>query len=153
MHFGFSFCYASCFCFYVFYGWVLVSMGDPFYRVFVMILAGSILFQSLQGGCSFPSQIGLHISAPAKGLLLLTGLKTLQRATPLLNTDLAFSPLCVDKPLALSKVDRFGKFSIPLGLKKITFPTRLLFVGSALLVLDSLLGSPPHCFNLVTLLL
>jgi hypothetical protein len=126
MYFGFYLC---CFCFYGFCGWVLVYVGDPFYRDFVLFIVAPISHQPLQGSCSFPSQIGAHISTPAKELLILTKLKTLQRAMPLINTNLVQSSFGADKLLALSKVDRTGKFFIPLELKILSFPTRLLFLA------------------------
>jgi hypothetical protein len=129
VYFGFYF--YCVFFFFFFYGWVLVSMAYPFYRVFdrvfVLIIAAPVQLQPLQGGCSFSSQIGVHISIPAKGLLLLTGLKTQQRVVPLINTNLVLSLLCAYISLASSKVDGVGIFFILLGLKIYSFPFRLLF--------------------------
>jgi hypothetical protein len=92
-----------------------------------MIIVVFVPLQPLQGGCSSTSQVGAHISTLTMELLLLTGCKTLQRAMPLINTDLVLSMLCADKSLALSKIDRAKIFLITLGLKKLSFLFRLLF--------------------------
>jgi len=48
VYFGF---YFYCFYFYGFCGWILVFVGDHFYRDFVMFVAVPISHQLLQGGC------------------------------------------------------------------------------------------------------
>jgi hypothetical protein len=104
--------YFYCFCFYGFYDWVLVYVKDHFYRDFVLFIAALCLSSTPARGLFFPFLDQCPHLNPAKGLLILTGLKTLQRTMPLINTDLVQSPLCVDKSLTLYKVDRAGKILI-----------------------------------------
>jgi hypothetical protein len=71
-----------------------------------------------------------------------------------INIDLVLSMLCVYKSLALSKVDRAGKFLILYFFWDWKFShSLLLFWLSFISFLGSLLESLPHCINLVTLLL
>jgi hypothetical protein len=103
---------------------------DHFYRDFVQFIAALAFLSSIPArGLFFSFSDRCPHLNPAKGLLILTGLKTLQRVMPLINTDLVQSPLCADKFLTLSKVDRTGKFLISLRLKILLFLIRLLFLA------------------------
>jgi hypothetical protein len=96
---------------YIFLCWVMVSFGDPFTRSFVLLFVVPILFHI---------QISGHPTL-SKGMFW-TGLKSSAWVMPLFTTDLIFNPPCVDKALALLKVNRAGTFSIPLGTENSPFP-------------------------------
>jgi len=114
-------------CFYElfnFYYWVLFFVGDPFSRVFVLILIVSIPLHPPQWDCCYHFQLSARLSTSANELFL-TGWKALSRVMSLLFTVLVFYPLRVNQSLALSKVDGAGNFLIPLELKKHQFPVWL----------------------------
>jgi hypothetical protein len=126
------------FLFFNFFSWVLVSVGDPFTRYFVLIFVVPILF---------------HIQISARPSLLKglfwTGLKASAWVMPLFTTDLVSNPLYADQALALFKVDRAGTFLVLLELKThhslLGYHVTSTF-GITFSDLGLLLGSPPLCF-------
>jgi hypothetical protein len=127
----YAFCFCFNFCIYCFFcGWVMVSIGDPLSRVFVLMLCVPVSIQPLQRGCYFGQ-----------------GWRLPNRVMPLFFTDLVLSLPCADA-LALSKVDRAGTFSVPLELKKHPFPPWLPIRHCNIRLFGFIVGCPRLCFSL-----
>jgi hypothetical protein len=130
------------FCLYNFRGWVLVSLADPFSRAFDLLLVVPAFLYPLHRGCYSLYQISTR-PILSSGLFW-TGLKAFAQVMPLFFTGLVFSPTCLDKSLALSKVDRAGPFLVLLELKKHSFPPSCDRHGC--IRFGFCWGIPPLCF-------
>jgi hypothetical protein len=131
------------FCIYFVRGWVLVSLKEPFFMNFDLIIVVLVHSHPLQRDCYSQIKISAHPTL-TKGLFRRTRLKVFARVMPLFTAGLVCSLPCAGRSLALFKVDRAKTFLILLELKTHHSLIRYYF-GTAILDWGFLLGCLPFC--------